>query len=119
MATIIFSCVPHLDQFYSLDENKIIYHTNGVDLEFTKPGYNLGNNKQFCLIYVGPIETVRLRHVRSLIKDIYLEIEQFSIKLVGPVGDEKIVNKVSSGLPDGVVVIFTGWMEKKGFKLKL
>ncbi len=108
-ATVIFSCVPHLDRIYSLDDSKIIYHNNGVDLEFTKPDCNINDEKQFCILYVGPIETVRLRHIRSLIEDIWLEIEQFSIKLVGPVGDENIVNKVRSGLPDGVALTFTGW----------
>jgi glycosyltransferase involved in cell wall biosynthesis len=108
-AAVIFSCVPHLDQIYSINKKKLIYHTNGVDLEFTKPDYNGNNTKRFCIIYVGPIETVRLRHIKSLIENVYLEIKQFEIKLIGPVGDENLVDDVRSDLPDGVVVNFTGW----------
>ena len=108
-ADVIFSCIRDLDQNYSIDENKILFHNNGVDLEFTKPDYNIKNEKPFCIIYVGPIETVRLRHIRSLIENICLEIKQFNIKLVGPVGDENIVRRVKNGLPGGAAVTFTGW----------
>ncbi len=70
--------------------DKVLFVTNGIDLNITQPKENVAPSKVFTLIYVGSVQ--RARGVDVILRAAALlarEVKEFKLWLVGPVVEEE------------------------------
>lgn len=117
-AKSVVTCNTYVTDRYNIPIKKIIFHPNGVDLNhLTKTIDHLNktigkkkNTSKFTIVYVGPTQEVRIRYLEQLIKNIYFEIGDFVIKIIGNFEDNQITRNIKKLNYSNLVVDFTGWI---------
>ena len=75
---------PELIEKYNVSEERIYSLTNGVNVDIDYPEPLNNSNELFTLVYVGPMERIRIKNIPLVLEKLFNRIGAFNIYLIGP-----------------------------------
>lgn len=75
---------PELIEKYNVPEERIYSLTNGVNVDIAYPAPLNNSNELFTLVYVGPMERIRIKNIPFVLEKLFNRIGAFNIYLIGP-----------------------------------